>query len=576
MAEHDLPRTQKDGPRLEISLPDRDTDVFLLRKQKITIGRVKDNDIVLPDPRVSRHHAEVEKREPGHVITDLGSHNQVRVNGKKIQSHLLQDHDEIKIGPARLVYLTGKEDVPARGEEPVIEKDEDLSQWKLQTIQIKTEDCSSLGLESVIVPPETKRGLLKKDPAARAKETDVSDKIQDLVSSLERTNKMLFVLYEISRQLTAIPDHTDLFHKIMDLIFKVIDADYGFLILLDRERKQEFIPIVVKFKDESLHWKGRARASQTLIKKVVKDRVALLTTDALSDSRFVATESLIDQKIRSSMCVPLWKDETIIGVIQLNSTRIDNQFRPDDLELLKSIGCQMSMVLEQVSLNEKIKEEERLRTWLSRYHSPQIIEAILKARNDADPEFMEAKDQEATVLFADIIGFTQISEAMTPREVNRFLNEYLALMTDIVFEHDGTLDKYIGDGVMALFGAPMEREDDAERAVRAALSMRQELKLMVERLSEKRKFKIRIGINTGHVVAGNIGSPKRLDYTVIGDTVNVASRLEALAEPNQILIGEETYRRVAGKFKFQKVGPRLLRGRSSTIIVYEVLDESAQ
>ncbi len=273
------------------------------------------------------------------------------------------------------------------------------------------------------------------------------------------------------------------------------------------------------------------------------------------------------------MCVPLWKDDRIIGVIQLNSTRLDNQFRPDDLELLKSIGCQMSLVLEQVSLNEKIKEEERLRVWLSRYHSPQIIEALLEAKHEANPVFMEAKDQEATILFADIIGFTRLSEAMTPREVNLFLNEYFSLMTDIVFAHNGTLDKYIGDGVMAVFGAPMEREDDAERAVRVALSMRQKLKLLVKNLSEKRRYKVRIGINTGHVVAGNIGSPKRLDYTVIGDTVNIASRLEALAEPDQILIGEETYRRVAGKFKLKEIGPRLLRGRSTKVMVYEVLDE---
>jgi adenylate cyclase len=461
----------------------------------------------------------------------------------------------------------------SRGQEVVIEEDEDLGQWNFQTIQIKAEDCSLQGLESAIIPPRPRQDSLEKQKAARSEETALPERTSELVSSLERSNKMLYVLYEISRQLMAIPDHNELFRKVMDLVFKVIDADYGFLILVDRERKEEFVPIVVKFRDERLRQEGQVRASRTLIKKVISDGVALLTSDALSDSRFVATDSLIRQKIRSSMCVPLWKDDRIIGVIQLNSTRLDNQFRPDDLELLKSIGCQMSMVLEQVNLNEKIKEEERLRDWLSRYHSPQIIEALLKAKHEDDPEFMEAKDQEATILFADIIGFTRISETMTPREVNRFLNEYFTLITDVVFEHDGTLDKYIGDGVMAVFGAPLEREDDAERAVRAALSMRRKLNLQMKSLSEELKFKVRIGINTGHVVAGNIGSPKRLDYTVIGDTVNIASRLEALAEPNQILIGEETSRRVTGKFKLKEIGSRQLRGRSSRVLVYEVLGE---
>jgi len=571
MVKSDAAAAKKAGSLLQIVFPDGGTDVFFLRKSKITIGRIEDNDVVLPDPRISRHHAEIEKSDRGFVIKDLGSHNQVRVNGQKIKSVLLKEQDEIRIGPAKLVYLTAAPDDSSSGPEAVIEKEDDLGQWNLQTIQIKAEDCSHLSLESIIIPPRSRPSPLEKGSAAE--QITLSEKALESVSSLERTNKMLFVLYEISRQLMVIPDHNELFRKVMDLVFKVIDADYGFLILVDRERKEEFVPVVVKFRDERLRQEGQPKASRTLIKKVIKDRVALLTSDALTDSRFVATDSLIHQKIRSSMCVPLWKEDRIIGVIQLNSTRLDSQFRPADLELLKSIGCQMSMVLEQVNLNEKIKEEERLRVWLSRYHSPQIIEALLEAKHEANPVFMEARDQEATILFADIIGFTRISEAMTPREVNQFLNEYFSLMTDIVFEHNGTLDKYIGDGVMAVFGAPMEREDDAERAVCAALSMRQKLKPLVKRLSEGRRFKIRIGINTGHVVAGNIGSPKRLDYTVIGDTVNIASRLEALAEPNQILIGEETYRRVAGKFKFKEIGLRLLRGRSTKVLLYEVLDE---
>ena len=561
------------APRLRIIYPDGGTDVIRLEKTKMTIGRFEDNDIVIPDPRISRSHAEIEKSSRGFVIKDLGSYNQVRVNGKKIKSVLLKEQDEIKIGPARLVYLTGAADDSAGRQETVIEKDDDLGRWNFQTIQVKAEECSHLDLESIIMPPSSRQPSPAKRPGSQLEQTVLPRKSQELVSSLERTNKMLYVLYEISRQLMAIRDHHELFRKVMDLIFRVIDADYGFLILVDPESTEEFVPVVVKMREDTLGSESWPKASRTLIQKVIKDRVALLTSDAQADSRFAATDSLIHQRIRSSMCVPLWKDDRIIGVIQLNSTKLDNQFQSDDLELLKSIGCQMSMVLEQVNLNEKIKEEERLRVWLSRYHSPQIIEALLEVKHEADPAFMEAKDQEATILFADIIGFTRISEAMTPRQVNQFLNEYFSLMTDIVFEHNGTLDKYIGDGVMAVFGAPMEREDDAERAVRAALSMRRKLKHLVENLGEKRKFKARIGINTGHVVAGNIGSPKRLDYTVIGDTVNIASRLEALAEPNQILIGQETYRRVAGKFKLREIGSRQLRGRTSAIVIYEVLDE---
>jgi adenylate cyclase len=124
---------------------------------------------------------------------------------------------------------------------------------------------------------------------------------------------------------------------------------------------------------------------------------------------------------------------------------------------------------------------------------------------------------------------------------------------------------------MAVFGAPMEKEDDPERAIKAALEMREELSAMMRQEKKQTKFTIRIGINTGRVVAGNIGSPMRMDYTVIGDPVNIASRLESIAKPNQILIGEETYERVKGKFKITDVGPRKVKGRMREIKVFEVL-----
>jgi adenylate cyclase len=144
-------------------------------------------------------------------------------------------------------------------------------------------------------------------------------------------------------------------------------------------------------------------------------------------------------------------------------------------------------------------------------------------------------------------------------------------MTDIIFSHDGTLDKYIGDGLMAVFGAPMEKEDDAVRAIRAALETRRQVRAMMKDTSEERRFDIRIGINTGRVMAGNIGSPKRMDYTVIGHPVNIASRLESMARPNQILIGEETFRRVKDHFRIQEVGAKKVKGKSSDIMVYEVI-----
>jgi adenylate cyclase len=144
-------------------------------------------------------------------------------------------------------------------------------------------------------------------------------------------------------------------------------------------------------------------------------------------------------------------------------------------------------------------------------------------------------------------------------------------MPDIIFKHDGTLDKYTGDGLMAVFGAPMGKEDDTERAIQAAKDMIKELKALMKETEDERRFTIRIGINTGRVVAGNIGSPKRLDYAVMGDAVNIASRLGSLAQPNQVLIGEETYRLAKDKFDIRAVERKKVKGKRAEIMAYEVL-----
>jgi len=186
---------------------------------------------------------------------------------------------------------------------------------------------------------------------------------------------------------------------------------------------------------------------------------------------------------------------------------------------------------------------------------------------------MDPHQLEASVLFIDIVGFTALSEKMQTEEINMFLNQYFTRITDVIFRNQGMLDKYIGDGLMAVFGVPVKTDDHAERAVRTALETKRELAELMERSAPEKKFSIRIGINSGLVLAGNIGSPLRMDYTVIGDTVNCAARLESMAGPDQILIGEETYLRAKGKFRMEEIGLRKIRGRHKEVTVYEVIEE---
>ena len=559
-------------PTLHVVTADGRTTSYQLLKQETTIGRGKENDIVLLDHTVSRKHAKITKTGKGHLLTDLGSFNGTIVNETAVQSALLKHEDVIKIGLTTLTYLirpqkgkTFKGTLTLSGETGSGKEPEPI-------IKASSETSSPMDSQVLLVSKEFGESG---SALPSKKETQLPEFKQEL-SALERTNKVLYVLYEISRQLNSIHEFGELLNKIMDLIFAVIDADHGFLILTGEKDREELIPVVVKSREDQTQEQESLKASRTIIKRVIRDGVALLTSNAMTDSRLNHAKSLLLQQIRSAICVPLWRKNKIIGVIQLESVRLDNQFTQEDLELLKAIGSQMAMVIEQASLNEQIREEERMRNRLERFHSPQVIDMILKGGQETLDDMLEPKDVTATILFADIKGFTALAERMPPREVNLILNDFFSRMTDIVFKYDGTLDKYTGDGLMAVFGAPMEKKDDAERGIRAAQEMMQALAVMMDGTPEDRTFSIRIGINTGKVVAGNIGSPKRMDYTVIGDAVNTASRLESIAQPNQILIGEETYKRVQGKFNIRPVGPRKVKGKSVEVMLYEVLQQGAQ
>ena len=557
-------------PSLYVITVDGQISNFPILKEKIAIGRSKNNDLILHDHTVSRHHAEILETKKGYFIGDLGSYNKTKVNGKCVESAFLKHGDKIQVGLTKLSFLESTA-TPDKAGESLIISAEDLDEKEVQHILQSSSVLEDLGNSRELLVSLEDKAESDIDKTEDISAQKVGDRSKSNLSTLARSNKVLFVLYEISRHLNLIHDFDELLKKIVDLIFMVIDADYGFLVLTSGMEGEKLIPVVVKHKTDHGGPPGEIRASRTLINKVIHDKVALLTSNAMADSRLDMAKSVMIQKIKSAICVPLWRKDKIIGVIQLDSVQFHNQFTQDDLELLKAIGSQVSMVIEQATLNEQIREEERMRNRLERFHSPQVIEMILKGGQEAKDDVMEAKELTATIIFTDIVGFTHLSETMPPRETNILLNRYFSKMTDVIFKYDGTLDKYLGDGMMAVFGAPMEKEDDAERAVHAGLEIIWQLADMMKETSRDRKFDIRIGINTGRVVAGNVGSAKRMEYTVIGDPVNVASRLETIARPNQILIGEETYKLVKGKFNIQKVGAKKVKGKRSEIMVYEVI-----
>jgi adenylate cyclase len=238
------------------------------------------------------------------------------------------------------------------------------------------------------------------------------------------------------------------------------------------------------------------------------------------------------------MCVPLWNRQRVIGAVQVDSPIHIGSFTEEDLDLLTALANFAAVAIERAQLAEKIEEERKIRAAMERYHSPAVVDEIVKGSISISTE-SEVRSTDVSILFADISGFTTVSETKKPDEVAEFLSHFFTCAVESIFAYGGTLDKFIGDAVMAFFGAPLAQDDHADRAVLTGLMLQRMVNdWNVERAkTDLPAVMVRVGINSGLAVVGNVGTEKRVDYTVLGSSVNIASRLESgVAKPGQVVI----------------------------------------
>jgi len=259
------------------------------------------------------------------------------------------------------------------------------------------------------------------------------------------------------------------------------------------------------------------------------------------------------------------------GYFVFSSVQFDAGYLPNVLFPYVTIFVNYAAVTTTRFASER-GERRRVTDIFGRFVSTEVRDAIVNVAL-RDPDLIQpgGRQMEISVLFADIRGFTTISEGLPPSDVVEVLNRYLDSMEEEVFRYRGTLDKYIGDGMMVIFGAPLEQSDHAERAVRVALGMQRAAAEVSRELGDMPKMVYGIGIATGPAVVGHIGSQRRLDYTAIGDTVNLASRLEGLAPPGAILISRETYEALRDVAIVEELGPTVVKGKAKPVTVYKVL-----
>jgi adenylate cyclase len=521
---------------LIIKEPDGKKRVVPIERPMLSLGRSSDNDVVLTDSelRVSRRHAVIEwDPERGATLRDGGAVNGTFVNKQKVTAPVtLHGGDVITIGPHEIVFREEK----AGG-----------LLWKIQS--------GAVDLTALQQPqePEASKPEAKSPEAPR-------------LQALELLN-------EVGLKLAGTHTPSEVVKESIQLLFRIEGVQRATLWPWDeKERCFHQMPLETRagldqfaapmFDPQNLV------LSSTILNQVRRDNRPLLIRD-MKSSEFNLSKSIVRAGIQAAFCSPVTSQGRMLGVLYADNVMRPDAFSQEDFQTFTIIAAQAGMALANSLAREEISRQQMERANLSRYLPPQVVDLITSKGGSVE---LGGVVQPVTVLFADIRGFTSLSEQMDAREVVDLLNDFFGVMTAAIFQSNGTLDKFIGDCVMALFGAPIPSERSPRNALVAAVRMQQQVaRLGVERVQRGlAPMKIGIGLHHGPAVVGNIGSAERMQYTAIGDTVNIAARLVSRAEPGQILVSEAMYKAAGGSDLFHDLGEVSVKGREAQVRVYSV------
>jgi adenylate cyclase len=502
-----------------------------------TVGRAIASDLPIQDPTVSRQHAELELAGAGVRVRDLGSTNGTYLDGTRVTDALATPGSHIAFGKVGFEVVA---EPPAAAEEPVEAFDGEGS-------------LDATILRQVPVSART-------DIAAQLAETPTGTSLLKIagVSRADRQTRKLNLLLDIAKELSQQTEVDRLLDKIVGLTFQVMSVERVAVMTVDGG---ELVPRVWRSRVASPA--GSWRVPRAIARKALEDRVAVLSEN-------VPAEVAEASGIQSALCAPLVGSQgEPLGIIYLDSVGAGHSFSEEDLDFFTAFAGMAAVAIENGQLVERMRREAVVLSNFQRYFAPDLARQI--AGQEGEIQLGGAK-RPVAVLFSDIRGFTSLSERMSPDEIASLLSDYFTAMVEIVFDHGGTLDKFMGDALMALWGAPIVRLDDADLATQAAVAMQRALAALNERWARQGRpaLAIGIGVNRGEVFAGNIGSARRLEYTVIGDAVNIAARLCAEAGPGEILIAQPLYAALRQPPPVSPLTPWPLRGKGQPVPVYRV------
>ncbi len=543
-----------------IEQPGQPTVKAYVTASEVTLGRAEDNTIILVADEVSRHHAKVQVRPNNlYVLVDLNSLNGTYVNGQRIVERVLSDRDEIWMGSkCRLVFF--QESPMETPKAANVQENRYVSDSvDIQQIRANLERVNS----SLTLIGKTRQ---RPDIVGHEKSTISGEEMEEISYAYRRLLSLYKASTEVSKLIASNADLPTRLAKVLDLAITVTGAERGFVVLREEDTGSIRVHMARKMgQDLSL-----GSPSMGIAQRAIDTNEPVLMRDAMRDSEFAQRQSIVMQRISSAMCAPLSVENRVLGAVYVDSRRLDFSFTAQDLELFASVASQSALAIENVRLYQRMLEAEQKRMTLGRFLSPTVVDAIMSGTEK--PE-LGGKKQFVTTMFCDIRGFTPIAEKLPPGDLLEILNEHFTAMVDIIFSAQGTLDKFIGDEIMAVFGAPIAHQDDARRAVSAAVGMLRKNRDLNEERRRKGSptFELGIGVSTGEVIAGLVGSPQRMDFTVVGDKVNTARRLCSLASPSQIVLCETTHSLVKDDFVSRRIGTVTLKGKELPVRAYELI-----
>jgi adenylate cyclase len=510
--------------KLRIQLEGNTERMITVGRDEFTMGRSPECDLHLPLGAISRYHARFMKTDGVWTIEDLGSKNGTRLNEHLVTSPQRIKHGDIVVlGNVCLsIFLTDTTPLPATS--PPIPP---------QTLPVQT---------ATITPGMT---ILRsaKDLQQQWIQADAQG---DSDSNKEKSIARLKDLVDIAKGLNYAESIEAIFSQVEKVVFRELISIDRLALLIDVSETGKLELLNAAIRDHAQRHNLPADGnwiSRTICQKAFAEKVAIQTADAQMDERFEDELSIIVKDIRSAMAVPLWDENKVVGVLYADghlSLGNSSKGTEEDLSFFSALGNLVASSVQRWLLTKKLRSEEKIRHKLERYHSPAVVQQMM-ALGALDADRLPPREGDISILFADIVGFTALSERLSPAQIAQLLNAFFEEMLQEVFAVGGTLDKFIGDCIMAFFGAPEIQPDHADRAVAAAMGMLRRLQQLNANQVLGEPLQLRIAINSGKAVVGDVGSSQRVDYTVLGATINLASRMEGVCPPGKCVISEATY-----------------------------------